>query len=54
MPVPVVSPLIDGYKEQIKSIAGPNNVKEFASLIEFLQALDELKEQIPSKLGATK
>jgi len=53
IPVPVISPLLDGYKEQIKSIAGSDNVKEFMSLTDYLKALDELKSRSPSELGVT-
>lgn len=52
-PVPVISPLLDGYNGQLKGVSGSGNVKDFATLEEFLKNVDELKKLSPSKLGAS-
>jgi len=51
-PVPVISPLADGYIQQMKTIIGQQNVKEFSSFASFMQEIDKLKNAVPYKLGA--
>jgi len=51
VPVPIVSPLIEGYKDQVKKISKGANIKEFGSLSEFLVTMDTLKELVPYRLG---
>ncbi|MEM2999895.1 MAG: DevR family CRISPR-associated autoregulator [Candidatus Bathyarchaeia archaeon] len=51
-PVPVISPLADGYIQQMKTIIGQQNVQEFSSLASFMQEIDNLKSALPYKLGA--
>lgn len=51
-PVPVISPLTDGYIEQMKTIIGQQNVQEFSSFASFMQEIDKLKTARPYKLGA--
>ena len=53
MPVPLISPLKDDYKEQIEKIVKPKNIQKFDSLATALQELDKLKIYQPYKLGAT-
>lgn len=52
MPVPVISPLLEDYEAQVKSIAGSDNVRGFSSLADYVKTIDELRKQPPSKLGA--
>lgn len=52
MPVPLVSPLRDDYKEQLEKIIKPENIQEFDSLPNALEKLDGLKNYQPYKLGA--
>ena len=52
MPVPLISPLKDDYKEQIEKIVKPKNIQKFDSLATALQELDKLKTYHPYKLGA--
>ena len=52
MPVPLVSPLRDDYKEQLEKIIKPENIQKFDSLPNALEKLDELKNYQPYKLGA--
>jgi len=52
-PVPLISPLNDGYIDQIEKIVSPEKIRKFASLAELLQRLDELKSLLPHKLGVT-
>jgi CRISPR-associated protein Cst2 len=51
-PVPVISPLSDGYTQQIETIAGTQNTQEFNSFASMLQEIDKLKTATPYKLGA--
>jgi CRISPR-associated protein Cst2 len=51
-PVPVISPLTDGYTQQIESIAGTQNTQKFNSFASMLQEIDKLKIATPYKLGA--
>lgn len=53
MPVPLISPLKDDYKEQIEKIVEQKNIQKFNSLVTALQELDKLKTYQPYKLGAT-
>ena len=53
MPVPLISPLKDDYKEQIEKIVESKNIQKFNSLVTALQELDKLKTYQPYKLGAT-
>jgi CRISPR-associated protein Cst2 len=53
MPVPVISPLVENYAEQIKTIVKQQNIHEFDSLALMLQEIDKLKMATPYKLGAT-
>lgn len=53
MPVPVISPLVENYAQQIETIAGQQNIQKFDSLASMLQEIDKLKTAIPYKLGAT-
>ena len=52
MPVPLISPLRDDYKEQLGKIIKPENIQKFDSLPNALEKLDELKNYQPYKLGA--
>jgi len=52
MPVPLISPLKDNYKEQLEKIIKPENIKTFDSLPNALEKLDELKTYQLYKLGA--
>jgi len=51
-PVPVMSPLTDGYTQQIETIAGTQNTQKFNSFATLLQEMDKLKIATPYKLGA--
>jgi len=51
-PVPVISPLSDGYTQQIETIAGTQNTQKFNSFASMLQEIDKLKIATPYKLGA--
>ncbi|MCW4046646.1 MAG: DevR family CRISPR-associated autoregulator [Candidatus Bathyarchaeota archaeon] len=51
-PVPVISPLVDGYIQQVKTIIGQQNVQEFSNFASFMQEIDKLKSAVPYKLGA--
>jgi CRISPR-associated protein Cst2 len=50
-PVPVISPLVDGYISQVTTIAGANNVRRFDSLPSLLEILEEQKALSPAVLG---
>ena len=52
MPVPLISPLKDDYKEQLENILKPKDIQKFDSLPDALEKLDELKAYQPYKLGA--
>lgn len=52
MPVPVMSPLSDGYAQQIEAIAGTQNIQKYDSFATMLQEIDKLKTAAPYKLGA--
>ena len=52
MPVPLISPLKDDYKEQLEKILKPKDIQKFDSLPDALEKLDELKAYQPYKLGA--
>jgi CRISPR-associated protein Cst2 len=51
-PVPIISPLTDGYAQQIETIAGTQNIQKFSSFASMLQETDKLKTASPYKLGA--
>ncbi len=52
MPVPLITPLKDDYKEQLEKIIKSENIQKFDSLPNALEKLDELKTYQPYKLGA--
>jgi len=52
LPVPVISPLSDGYTQQMETIAGTQNIQRFNSFASMLQETDKLKAATPYKLGA--
>jgi len=52
-PVPVISPLTDGYAQQIETMAGTQNIQKFNSFASMLQETDKLKTASPYKLGAS-
>jgi len=52
MPVPLITPLKDNYKEQLEKIIKSENIQKFDSLPNALEKLDELKNYQPYKLGA--
>lgn len=51
-PVPVISPLADGYAQQIEAIVSPQNIQRFSSFASMLEEVDKLKTASPYKLGA--
>jgi CRISPR-associated protein Cst2 len=53
VPVPVISPLTDGYAQQIETIAGVQNVQKFNSFASMSQEIDKLKASTPYRLGAS-
>lgn len=52
MPVPLMSPISDGYAQEIEAIASPQNVQKFSSFATLMQEIDKLKTAYPYKLGA--
>jgi CRISPR-associated protein Cst2 len=52
-PVPVISPLTDGYAQQIETMVGTQNIQKFNSFASMLQETDKLKTASPYKLGAS-
>lgn len=52
-PVPVISPLVESYVQQIETIAGEQNVQKFSSFASMLQEIDKIKTAIPYKLGVS-
>jgi len=51
-PVPVISPLTDGYAQQMETIVGTRNIQRFNSFASMLQEIDRLKLVTPYELGA--
>jgi len=52
MPIPLISPIKDDYKEQLKKIIKPESIQKFDSLPDALEKLDRLKTYQLYKLGA--
>jgi len=52
-PVPIISPLADGYAQQIEAIVSTQNIQKFNSFASMLQEVDKLKTATPYKLGAS-
>lgn len=53
MPVPIISPLVENYVQQIETIAGKQNTQKFDSFASMPKEIDKLKTAAPYKLGAT-
>jgi len=51
-PVPIISPLVDNYSQQIETIVSQQNIHRFNSFASLLHEIDELKKATPYKLGA--
>jgi len=53
-PAPVISPLKDGYEEEIRSICNSNGLepKPFGGLEKFCALMDELKNDAPYDITA--
>jgi CRISPR-associated protein Cst2 len=50
-PVPIISPLVDNYTEEVKAIAKEEGIHEFTTFASLLQEIDKLKEAAPYRLG---
>lgn len=51
-PVPIISPLADGYAQQIEAIVSAQNIQKFNSFASMMEEVDKLKTALPYKLGA--